>query len=125
MKQQQGAENAHSKVNKNKLLQRAAIRANMPVSEMKKAYNGFVDEIAAALCGGNDVALTGFGTFGLKVHKGHPVRFEARDGKVQDYIVMKFAASDVLMSRIRTKCDVATLEADSEKDNVLPEEKAN
>ena len=104
---------AHMKVNKNEFLKHAAVRANMSVAEMKGAFRALMDEAVAVLCSGKDLSLTGFGTFGLKTHKGHPVRFNAGDGKVRDYVVMKFVPSDVLMSRIRKRCD-AELQPDDD-----------
>lgn len=90
-----------SKVNKNEFLKEIARKTNKPVSEVRDIYDAIVDEIKTVVCSGQGLSLTGFGTFSLKEHKGHPVQFEAKSDKVQDYVVLKFTASDVLMSRIR------------------------
>lgn len=90
------------KVNKNEFLEVIAAKNDMEVKDVKTIYDAIVDEIKAIVCNGQDLSLTGFGTFSLKKHKGHPVQFEAESDKVKDYVVLKFTASDVLMSRIRT-----------------------
>lgn len=93
--------NKKQKLNKNEFLSMIAKKYNVPVNDVHTVYNAFVDEIKDAVCKGHDVSLTGFGTFTLKRHKGHPVQFEAKTNTVSDYVVLKFAASDVLTTRIR------------------------
>lgn len=90
------------RVNKNEFLEIIAEKNNMTPKAVRIIYEAIVDEIKAVVCSGQDLSLTGFGTFSLKTHKGHPVQFEAESDTVKDYVVLKFAASDVLMSRIRT-----------------------
>lgn len=74
---------------------------NMPVSEVRVIYDSMIDTAKNILCNKQDLSLTGFGTFSLQTHKGHPVQFKEGTRKVDDYVVLKFAVSDVLMSRIR------------------------
>ena len=90
-----------NKVNKNEFLERIAEKNEIPLSEVRLVYDAIVDELKTVVCNGQDLSLTGFGTFSLKRHKGHPVQFEAKTDTVKDYVVLKFAASDVLMSKIR------------------------
>lgn len=89
------------KVNKNEFLESISNKTNIPLNTVKSVYNAIINEIRVVICSGKDLSLTGFGTFMLKKHKGHPVQFEAKSDKVKDYVVLKFAASDVLMSHIR------------------------
>lgn len=89
------------KVNKNEFLQSIAEKTGLDMDIVKTIYIATVDEIRTIVCRGEDLSLTGFGTFTLKKHKGHPVQFESKCDKVKDYVVLKFAASDVLMSNIR------------------------
>ena len=93
------------KVNKNEFLGKIAEKTGLELNVVKTVYNAFVDEIRSVVCRGEDLSLTGFGSFSLKKHKGHPVQFEAKTDKVKDYVVLKFAASDVLMSNIRRDYD--------------------
>lgn len=93
------------KVNKNEFLGEIAEKTGLESNVVKTVYNAFVDEIRSVVCQGKDLSLTGFGSFSLKKHKGHPVQFEAKTDKVKDYVVLKFAASDVLMSNIRRDYD--------------------
>lgn len=89
------------KLNKNEFLNMLAVKYNIPIADVHTVYDAFVNEIRESVCEGHDVSLTGFGTFTLKRHKGHPVQFEAKTDMVRDYVVLKFAASDVLITRIR------------------------
>jgi nucleoid DNA-binding protein len=89
------------KVNKNEFLSAIAEKTGLDITLVKAVYTALVDEIRVVVCRGEDLSLTGFGSFTLKKHKGHPVQFEAKSDKVKDYVVLKFAASDVLMSNIR------------------------
>lgn len=93
----------NNKVNKNEFIERIAKKNDMNAIVVRETYDAIVDEILDVLCEGNSLSLTGFGVFSLKKHKGHPVQFEAQNDKVDDYVVMKFAASDVLMNKIRSK----------------------
>ena len=90
-----------NKVNKNDFLEMVAKANNMPVSEVRAIYESMVDTARDILCNKQDLSLTGFGTFSLQTHKGHPVQFKEGIEKVDDYVVLKFAVSDVLMSHIR------------------------
>lgn len=69
--------------------------------DVRKIYDVVVDLMKDVVCSGKDLSLTGFGSFTLKNHKGHPVQFEASGESVEDYVVLKFTASDVLMNDIR------------------------
>ena len=97
------AARTRAKVNKNELLRRAASRAGMPMSDMRTAFHALVDEAVAALCRGEEVSVAGFGTFGVKGHKGHPVQFGAGAGGIPDYVVVRFVPSDVLTAYIRER----------------------
>ena len=89
------------KVNKSEFLKSIAEKTGVPLATVKTVYTGIVDEIRTVVCNNDYLSLTGFGAFMLKSHKGHPVQFESRTEKVQDYEVLKFAASNILMSSIR------------------------
>ena len=89
------------KINKNEFLGRISKNTGVDPNVVKSIYNAIVSETVDVLCDNKNLSLTGFGVFSLKSHKGHPVQFEAKQDKVEDYIVMKFTASDVLISRIR------------------------
>ena len=72
------------KVNKNEFLGEIAEKTGLELNVVKIVYNAFVDEIRSVVCRGEDLSLTGFGSFSLKKHKGHPVQFEAKTDKVKD-----------------------------------------
>lgn len=96
------------KVNKNEFIERIAKDNNMDVDTVRTVYEAIVNELVDIVCKDQSLSLTGFGTFALHDHKGHPVQFGARVESVDDYKILKFAASDVLMSRIRSKvCEKA------------------
>lgn len=89
------------KVNKNEFFDIVAAKNNMPVSTIKDVYNAMLEEMKQIVCSGKELSMVGFGSFSLKVHKGHPVQFEAESNKCRDYVVLKFSASDALMDKIR------------------------
>lgn len=96
------------KVNKNEFLQMISNKTNMRLSDVETVYEAIVSEIQALTLQGKDVSLTGFGTFSLKPHKGHPVQVtfkkghsEARVPSIPCYMVFKFAASSALTARLR------------------------
>ncbi len=92
-----------NKVNKNEFIDRVVKRTGMDATSVRNVYDVIVDEIVNVLCEDKGLSLTGFGMFSLKEHKGHPVQFEAKQDKVDSYVVMRFTASDVLMQNIRKR----------------------
>lgn len=66
----------------------------------KKIYDAFMNTLLDELFAGNEVILTGFGTFSLKPHKGHKVRFSEK-GEISDYLILKFTTSEMLIHRLR------------------------
>ncbi len=52
-------------MNKNELVDAVSARADLRKSEASKAVDAVFDSIAAALKGGDDVRLVGFGTFSV------------------------------------------------------------
>lgn len=79
------------RVSKRRFISRVASRSGQPIRVVNLVYESILDELMAAVCGGENVVLTGFGRFYRQAHKGHKVRF----GKnaVGDYPVLKFSAS--------------------------------
>lgn len=91
-----------TKVNKNDFLEMVAKKNNMQPAEVRAIYDSMIEVARSILCKRQDLSLTGFGTFSLQTHKGHPVQFRKNSkNTVDDYVVLKFAVSDVLMSKIR------------------------
>ena len=90
-----------SKINKNEFFDRISKKHDIDVETIRTVYDAMVNELTDIVCEDRSLSLTGFGTFSLKSHKGHPVQFEAKTNKVEDYKVLKFTASDVLMLHIR------------------------
>lgn len=91
-----------NKISKKHFLAAVARDNGMSVENITKAWNAIEKELHDQLAAGKTVSLTGFGSFYLQNHKGHPVQFEGR-AAIQDYIVMKFSTSDVLNKRFRNE----------------------
>lgn len=89
-----------SKVSKKQFLADVAKRVGMPVEVVTTVYEGMIEETHDIVEMGKSLSLTGFGSFYLQRHKGHPVQFE-KHAAVKDYLVFKFSASDVLNRRFR------------------------
>lgn len=74
---------------------------NCNLEMLTQAYQLIIDGIQKTVCSGKELSLSGFGSFYLRKHKGHPVQFDSGTTKVNDYVVLKFSASDVLAQKIR------------------------
>lgn len=97
---ERGCDVTKNKVSKNQFLAEVAHNNDMSLEEVTTAYNAIVDGIHDVVASGRTLSLTGFGSFYLQRHKGHPVQFEGR-ANVGDYVIFKFSASDVLNKRFR------------------------
>lgn len=89
------------KTSKTAFLNKVATTSGLDISTVTRVYTAMINEIQNTVCEGTSLSLTGFGTFYLQKHKGHPVQFEGKSTRVPDYWVFKFSASDVLNTRIR------------------------
>lgn len=88
------------KISKKQFLANVARKNDMPVEDITKAFDVITEGIHDTVMNGTILSLTGFGSFYLQKHKGHPVQFEGQ-AAVPDYVVFKFSASDVLNKRFR------------------------
>lgn len=95
------AASANQKTSKTAFLNQVAQASGIDISTVTRVYTAMINEIQNIVCEGASLSLTGFGTFYLQKHKGHPVQFEGKSTSVPDYWVFKFSASDVMNSRIR------------------------
>lgn len=92
-----------TKVSKKAFLSSMARKHNMPITAVNDFYEAFIEEIYSTIASGHTLTLTGFGSFYLQKHKGHPVQFDGNEGRrgVNDYLIFKFSASDVINRRFR------------------------
>ncbi|PFG20718.1 HU family DNA-binding protein [Serinibacter salmoneus] len=82
------------RVSKRALIHELRARTGLSARESAQAYEAFTAIIGDHLRSGTVVSMTGFGAFRLKPHRGHPAQFGASDGRVPDYNVVTFKASD-------------------------------
>lgn len=64
-------------------------------------YEAYETEVVESVARGEKVSLTGFGSYCLRTHKGHPVQFGTVESRVDDYQVFRFVPSNVLNRRVR------------------------
>lgn len=64
-------------------------------------YEAYETELVGAVAEGGRVSFTGFGSYCMKSHKGHPVQFGSGESRVEDYQVFRFVPSNVLNRRLR------------------------
>lgn len=78
------------------------------ITDVSNIYNAIIDEIVDTLCVQDcRLLLTGFGSFYVNRHKGHPVQFgDNKKSAISDYRVIKFSASNLLSSKLREYTDV-------------------
>lgn len=94
-------ESASNKMNKSQFLSYVAHKNDIDNDILAQVYAAIVDGIADLTGNGKRLSLAGFGVFSAEIHKGHPVQFNPSAPHVDDYIVLKYSASDVLNRRIR------------------------
>ena len=89
------------KINKRDFIKHVAKENGMTSAQVLEVYDAIVNGIFDMVIENKRVSLTGFGSFYLQKHKGHPVQFEAKNAGVDDYVVFKFSTSDALNKRMR------------------------
>lgn len=85
--------NLENKTCLTQLLQSVSKESNVELSVVKVVYKSMIKNITKELLTGHKVGLTGFGSFYLQKHKGHPVQFDNKKSFIDDYNVVKFTAS--------------------------------
>lgn len=76
-------------------------KLNCSFRDAEKAYDAFIETITEELITGNSVRLSGLGVLSLKSHKGHKVRFSDPNAAIDDYIKLKFTASEIINREIK------------------------
>ena len=90
------------KMNRSEFLARVAKRTGYSRRMIVEVYDAMVDEFVAAMRDKKQLLLTGFGTYFVQQHKGHPVQFSGGNEMVEDYDVLKFSPSNILKQRVRS-----------------------
>lgn len=89
------------KIGTSEFLKYISKQSGIDIAELRVVYKLIVNGIIDLVCKGNRIMFREFGVFSLKLHKGHPVQFEQGNKRVDGYVILKFAASDILTERIR------------------------
>lgn len=89
------------KINENKLcltdlLKAVSHKSGVSLSVVRSVYDSMVDITVENLIEGRRVGMTGFGSFYIQDHKGHPVQFNNTKKSIDDYKVVKFVASGLV-----------------------------
>lgn len=90
-------------MNKDKLIDAVAAKLNSTKSEAERAINATLDEVTSALSRGEEVSLTGFGTFAVSSRKARPGVNPRTGEKIQIAAVKvpKFRAGKNLKEAVR------------------------
>ena len=59
-------------MNKDKLIDAVALKLGSTKSEAERAINAMLDEVTSAMSRGEEISLTGFGTFAVSSRKARP-----------------------------------------------------
>ena len=89
------------KINKKEYLAYVANKYQVNEHELSKSYDMLLDGLLDIVQEGHKVVLTGIGCVYLQKHKGHPVQFETVGASVKDYVVFKFAPSNLINQKMR------------------------
>lgn len=74
---------------------------NYTAAELEIIIDMIGSQIVEIVKDGKEAFFTGFGSFKLQKHKGHPVQFKSNDTEIKDYVTLKFSASSNMNSRLR------------------------
>lgn len=74
---------------------------NYTVEEMEMIFSTMLEQLIETTKEGKEQFFTGFGSFYLQRHKGHPVQFNSSDAEISDYVTLKFSASNNLNTQLR------------------------
>ena len=91
---------ANSKITKRPFITKLCEKKGYTAKEASDIYELFMDTLIEELFKGNEVTLTGFGNFALKLHKGHKIRFSQNEN-ISEYLTLKFTASHTLNKKLR------------------------
>lgn len=69
--------------------------------EMEMIINTMLEQLVETIKEGKEQFFTGFGSFYLQQHKGHPVQFNSTDAEISNYVTLKFSASNNLNAKLR------------------------
>lgn len=89
------------KITEIELLSAVADKLGVSISDVSDIWNGIKQQIISECSDGKTIMITGFGSFCIKRHKGHPIQFDSGTSAVSDYPVFKFSTSDILGKRLR------------------------
>lgn len=81
------------KISKKVFLNRLCEKKACTLKEASDIYEVFIDTLRDELLNGNEVIFSGFGSFALRLHKGHKIRFARGDDNIDDYLMLKFQLS--------------------------------
>ena len=90
-------------MNKDRLIDAVALKLGSTKSEAERAINATLDEVTTALSKGEEVSLTGFGTFAVSSRKARPGVNPRTGEKIQIAAVKvpKFRAGKNLKEAVR------------------------
>ena len=113
---------SNTKITKRPFITKLAEKKEYSPKEASDIYELFIDTLVSEVLKGNEVMLTGFGSFSLKCHKGHPIKFIKKEkSQINEYLVLKFTASNTLSKKLR-KCEnnkilIAKIKEKADKNN--------
>lgn len=90
------------KMNQTEFVEYLMATHDLSREEAKRMYQYVIQDIIRLVSGGTILSLNDFGTFELKIHKGHPIQFQKERMMIPDYPVFKFTASNALNKQIRS-----------------------
>lgn len=92
--------NSENKMCLTQLLKETAKESGVKFEVVKAVYSAMIKVLVQNLVKGFRIGLTGFGSFYLQKHKGHPIQFNDTKSSIDDYVVVKFTASGSMKKKI-------------------------
>lgn len=93
------------RVNKDSFTSAVSKRSGLTKDVVGVVCDAAIEETKDIVMRGDCLAITGFGTFSVQKHKGHPVQFGDGSMAVRPYSVFKFSPSNVFSRKLRDTLD--------------------
>lgn len=92
------------RLNRSELIEATAQETDLSVSKVKEVVDTFLRSIEIGLKNDKIITISGFGTFKVDMHKGHPIQFKGGQKEyIEDYLVLKFNVSKVFKDGLRSE----------------------
>lgn len=99
------------------------LETNLSDEDIRSIWDIMQKNILKHMRDGKEVLFTGFGNFFLQKHAGHPIQFDSGKSKIEDYVNLKFTASNKLNTELRQEFRQGRIKACKNKSSAIKKQK--